>query len=246
MASPSSRGFKSSASSRLLRVAQRLLQLSGRNYKISADLPAQYLVGEIASRGMQLLRGYLRFHTFAFIGSAVKVRGIDRLIIKRGVSIGSGTIIDARSINGVVLGEGSRLGRRGIVTSTSHLSLMGAGISMGPRSGIGDYFHLGASGGITIGENVIVGPFFTVHSQEHVFSDPSRPIRDQGTQESAVTIGDDCWIGSRVTILAGAKIGPRTVIASGAVVRGEHTGQEVLAGIPARSIRDLRGVHDDE
>ncbi|WP_082921180.1 acyltransferase [Rhodococcus sp. HS-D2] len=244
MASSSNRDFKSSPSSRLLRVAQSLLRLSGRDYEISADLPARYLVGEMASRGTQLLRGCVRFRTFSFIGSSVKIRGIDRLLIKRGVSIGSGTIIDARSKNGVVLGEGSRLGRRGIITTTSHLSLMGAGVTMGARSGIGDYFHLGASGGITIGENVIVGPFFTVHSQEHVFSDPSRPIRDQGTHESAVTIGADCWIGSRVTILAGAKIGPRTVIASGAVVRGEHPGHEILAGIPARSIRDLRGVHD--
>ena len=113
------------------------------------------------------------------------------------------------------------------------------GLKLGEDSGIGDFFHIGGSGGVTIGRNVIVGPNFLVHSQEHEFSNPTRAIRDQGTRQEAVEIADDCWIGSRVTLLAGTRLGPRTVVASGSVVKGQHNGNELLAGSPAKRIRSI-------
>lgn len=174
-----------------------------------------------------------------FLGSRIRLRGRRSLRLERGVAIGDECVIDARGAVGVALGRGSRLGRRGIVTTTSHLSVYGVGLVMGENSGVGDQFHIGASGGVTIGDNVIVGPYLLVHSQEHRFADRDRPVREQGTVERAVSIGDDCWIGSRVTLLAGAKLGPRTVVASGAVVRGEFPGSQVLAGVPARSVREI-------
>ncbi|MDV7243720.1 MULTISPECIES: acyltransferase [Rhodococcus] len=224
---------------KMMKSAQRLLEASGRRYPISDQLPAEYLFSEILLRATQAVRGGLRFRRISFVGRRVQVRGKRQLSVGRGVSIGDDTTIDARSIMGVTLRAGSRLGRRGIITSTSHLSLMGKGVEIGQRSGIGDFFHLGASGGVRIGDDVIIGPYFVVHSQEHRYESPDRPIREQGTIQLPVEIGDNCWIGSRVTLLAGTKIGPRTVVASGAVVRGEHAGNEILAGIPARSVRAI-------
>jgi acetyltransferase-like isoleucine patch superfamily enzyme len=221
------------------RLAQRLLQHSGRNYAISATIPAGYLLGEIAGRALQALRGVVKFRSVVFVGPRVRVRGKNRLTLARGVYIGDDTIVDARGTRGVSLAPGSRLGRHGIITTTSHLSLMGVGVSIGKRSGIGDFFHIGASGGLHVGEDVIVGPYFLVHSQEHNYLDPEKPIRDQGTTQSEVIIGDNCWIGSRVTLLAGTQLGPRTVVASGAVVRGAHPGNEILAGIPAKPIKQI-------
>ena len=221
------------------RVAGTLLSVAGRNFRISDALPQRDVLRELLRRVAQLLRGLMRFRSFAFIGSSCQVYGKDRLRLSRACQVGDGCILDARGSRGVRLADRSKLGRRGIISTTSHLSRYGVGLDLGPGSGISDYFHIGASGGVTIGRNVIAGPFLTIHSQEHLFEDPSLPIKEQGTRESEVIIGDDCWLGSRVTLLAGAKLGNRTVVASGAVVRGEHPPGVVLAGVPARVVRQI-------
>jgi acetyltransferase-like isoleucine patch superfamily enzyme len=223
----------------VLALVQRLLKATGRDYSVSRDIPPSYLLGEVLMRGSQVARGAIRFHRFVFVGSNVKLRGKGQMKLARGVSIGEGSHIDSRGRKGLTMAPGSRLGRNGILTMTSHLSLLGFGVRIGKNSGIGDCFHIGASGGVSIGDDVISGPYLLVHSQEHVYVDPSKPIRLQGTRQASVVIGDNCWIGSRVTFLAGAEIGPRTVVASGAVVRGKHTGNEILAGIPARSVKKI-------
>ncbi|WP_422385605.1 DapH/DapD/GlmU-related protein [Nocardioides houyundeii] len=153
--------------------------------------------------------------------------------------VGDRTVIDARGTIGVRIGEGTRLGRYGVITTTSHLSRYGVGVVIGKRSGVGDGFHLGASGGVEIGDDVIIGPGFSAHSQEHNYGDHSLPIREQGTNEAPIIVGNDCWIGSKVTLLAGCSLGERTIVASGAVVKGTFPGGVILGGVPARIIRKL-------
>ena len=223
----------------LHRIARQLLRGTGRDYAIAPELQPADLLGEIFTRGTQGVRGLLRFRQLVFIGRQVKMRSRRRITLGRGASIGESSTIDARGARGINLGPGSRLGRFGIITTTSHLSLFGQGVTIGRNSGVGDFFHLGASGGITIGDDVIIGPYFLVHSQGHNYEDATIPIRKQGTSQAEVVIADDCWIGSRVTLLAGTELGPRTVVASGAVVRGKHLGNEILAGVPARQIKQI-------
>jgi acetyltransferase-like isoleucine patch superfamily enzyme len=220
-------------------VAQRMLAATGRGYQIDPTIPAGYLIGEMVLRGRQLVRGYLRRIPGAFVGRNVRIRGHKGLSIATGVSIGDNSFIDARGTTGLIIGSGSRLGRFGVITTTSHLSRLGVGVRIGKNSGVGDFYQLGASGGLTIGDDVIIGPGFYVHSQEHEYSDATRPIREQGTRQAAVTVGDNCWIGSRVTLLAGTTLGPRTIVAAGSVVRGEHPGGVILAGTPARVVKEI-------
>ena len=66
-------------------------------------------------------------------------------------SIGAGSIVDASGSRGVKLGRGAKIGRRSIVTTTSQLGKRGVGFTIGAFSGIGDYAHIGCSGGVTIG-----------------------------------------------------------------------------------------------
>jgi acetyltransferase-like isoleucine patch superfamily enzyme len=223
----------------MVRLSQALLRYTGRNYEIDANIPAASLLGEITTRAQQLLRGYLRRAPGVFLGRKVRVRGRSGLHLARGVSIGDNAFIDARGTVGLVMGGGSRLGRFGVITTTSHLSRLGTGVKIGKNSGIGDFYQLGASGGVTIGDNVIAGPGLYVHSQEHLYADPTRPIRDQGTRQAEVVIDDDCWIGSRVTLLAGTRLGKRTIVAAGSVVRGHHPDGVILAGAPAKAVKSI-------
>ena len=54
-----------------------------------------------------------------------------------------------------------------------------------------------------------------------------------------VTIGDDVWIGANCTILPGVTIGDNVVIAARAVVTKDVPSDRLVAGVPARVIREL-------
>lgn len=94
----------------------------------------------------------------------------------------------------------------------------GMGLTMGEHSSIGPYGYVGCSGKITIGKNVMFGPKCSLFAENHVFSDITSSIKSQGVQQNGITIEDDCWIGSNVTILDGVTIGKGSVIGAGTLV----------------------------
>jgi acetyltransferase-like isoleucine patch superfamily enzyme len=223
------------------RLAQGGLKRAGKDYEIDPAIPSGLLVSELVSRALQLLRGLLVLRAWSFVGRGCRIRCGGPLSVGRAAALGRGVRLDTCGEWGVTLGPRAKLGDHCHVTTTSHLSRYGKGLRIGRDSGIGEYAHLGCSGGVEIGDDVIVGPYFTVHSQEHVFQDPARPIREQGTVDSPVVVEDDVWIGARVTLLAGTRIGTGSVVAAGSVVNGEFPPRSLLAGIPARRIKGIRG-----
>ena len=54
-----------------------------------------------------------------------------------------------------------------------------------------------------------------------------------------MTVGENVWIWTRVSIMPGVRIGDHAVIGAGAVVLEDVPTNKVYAGIPARPIRDL-------
>jgi acetyltransferase-like isoleucine patch superfamily enzyme len=100
--------------------------------------------------------------------------------------------------------------------------------------------YFSAEGGLTIGNDVAIGHSSSILTTEHDFSDAARPIKEQPLIYRPVTIGDDVWIGSNVTILAGVSIGPRSVIAAGAVVKQSFSeGRVIIGGVPARVLKTI-------
>jgi acetyltransferase-like isoleucine patch superfamily enzyme len=222
------------------RALSSLLSKVGKDYEPDPALPLGLVAGTMRLRLVWLMRGYARLRRVVFVGPGVKLRGKRGLVVGRGATIERGASIDGYARNGVHIGERTRLGAHTIVSSTSHLSRYGEGFSIGRDSGIGEFGYVGAAGGVWIGDNVIMGQFVSFHSQEHEFEASDRPIRQQGLREEPITIGDDCWIGARVTFLAGAHVPEGCVVAAGSVVRGVFEPYSVIAGVPARVVRDRR------
>lgn len=108
--------------------------------------------------------------------------------------------------------------------------------SLGNNSGIGQNAYIGIT--VTIGDDVMMGSDCLILTRNHNFEDVSIPIRLQGYgEEKPVNIGNDVWIGSRVTILGGVNIGNHCIIGAGSVVVHDVKDYEIVAGNPARVIR---------
>lgn len=111
----------------------------------------------------------------------------------------------------------------------------GRGVTLGDRSGIGINASIGEQ--THIGSDVMMGPDCVIYTRNHRFDRLDIPMREQGYGPvEPVEIGDDCWIGGRVTILPGVHVGNGTVIAAGAVVTKDVPPYAVVGGVPAKII----------
>ena len=112
----------------------------------------------------------------------------------------------------------------------------GRGVTLGDNSGIGLNASVGEQ--TRIGNDVMMGPDCLIYTVMHRFDRTDIPMREQGyTPVRPVVIGDDCWIGSRVTIMPGVTLGHGCVVGAGPVVTRDVPPYAVVAGVPARVVR---------
>jgi maltose O-acetyltransferase len=91
---------------------------------------------------------------------------------------------------------------------------------------------------VTLGDNVAVGSDVLFLTDSHEIGSASR--RNDGPDVLLpITIGEGAWIGARVTVMPGIKIGSGAVVAAGAMVTGDCQPNGLYAGIPAKEIRIL-------
>ena len=90
---------------------------------------------------------------------------------------------------------------------------------------------------VTIDDDVLVGPAVQIPSGPHLHGTDRLdiPIREQPGTPIRITIGRDSWLGAGSIILA--DIAEQTVVAAGSVVTKPHPPKTILAGIPAKVIK---------
>ena len=225
----------------LIRIGQ---SVKGPVFTIDPDLPLGAILAFVMRRLLSTARGLMLrprlargSGTIFFVGKAVRIRTKGRVHIGKGATIDDHVLIEGLSRRGVHIGAGTSIGAHSLIMSTSVMRNLGEGCRIGPNSGIGQFSFIGCGGGVTIGHDVIMGQYISFHTENHIFSDLERPIIDQGVTRAPIEIGDDCWVGAKVTFLAGSKVGHGCVIAAGAVVRGEFPPHSIIGGVPARVIR---------
>lgn len=107
---------------------------------------------------------------------------------------------------------------------------------LGDFSGIGIRAQI--SGKVTIGKNVMMGPDVCIYARNHAFDRLDIPMNRQGfAPERPVAIGDDVWIGARVIVLPGVKVGTGAILGAGAVVTKDVPAYAVVGGNPARILK---------
>jgi acetyltransferase-like isoleucine patch superfamily enzyme len=201
------------------------------------------LVGWIPlSPGLALRRSLYSF-ILGKLGKSVYIEHGAELLNTSGIELGNGV----RILRGVRLdcqGQNSRicLGNHvqfsygvGVKVSRDNCT-----IEIGDRTSIGPYVVLHGPGNISIGKDCLIAAHTGIYASNHQFDDPTRKIREQGLSRKGITIGDDCWLGHKVSVLDGVTIGEGCVIGAGAVVNKDIPPYSIAVGVPAKVIGQRR------
>jgi len=113
--------------------------------------------------------------------------------------------------------------------------------SYGIRFGRNYHINTGCTfdgrGGLTLGDNVLIGPNVVIVSSQHQWTASNElPIIQQGHRSAPITIGDDVWIGANSVVTPGVTLATGTVVGAGSVVTASTDPYTIVAGAPARRI----------
>ncbi|GAB2975450.1 hypothetical protein GCM10027049_07550 [Mucilaginibacter puniceus] len=216
---------------------------SDPNYKWESAYTTRDMLCVGLNRSVQVLRGLLlkpflkQSVGLVFVGRNVIVRHGYQLSAGKNLILEDNVSINALSFNGIILGDHVSIARDSILFCTGVIAQKGTGIIIGNRTGISARAYLAGQGGITIGDDVIMGPNVQIFSENHAFADTNKNIKDQGVIKQAVKVGNNCWIGGGTTILAGVTLGDGCVVAAGSVVNKSFPENTVMGGVPAKAIK---------
>ena len=214
------------------------------SYKWDSAYSARDLFSVTWLRTFQLIRGFFvklflkRSAGFVFVGTNVKVRHAYQITAGKNLILDDNVSVNALSTDGIKFGDNVSIARDSILFCTGIISQKGSGITIGDRTGIGARAFLAGQGGITIGNDVITGPNLQIFSENHNFNDLTQIIKAQGVTKQATVIGNNCWLGGGVTVLAGVTIGDGCVVAAGSVVNKSVPPNSIVAGVPAKIIKN--------
>ncbi len=150
----------------------------------------------------------------------------ENLVIRRGAKIlitKGGKVSIGKNF---VLGEGADLfvGKDGKVRIED-------GVFIGKNSTVV------ANGNLKIGASTQIAHLVTIIDSDHQFSDPKRPLVDQGGNIGKISLGKSVWIGANSVVLKNIEIGDHAVVGAASVVTKSVPDNSVVAGNPAKKIK---------
>jgi acetyltransferase-like isoleucine patch superfamily enzyme len=221
---------------------EQLIQLRNPHFRFDPDLQMQTFCAFVWSQVWALLRGfkwllYLKKPKAAIMGKRVRIFNPSGISFGRFLKLGSDVYISALGKSGIKIGNNVGIGDFSRLVVSTSFNQLGSHIRIGDRVGIGEFAYLGGAGGLEIGDDCIIGQYFSCHPENHMHDQLDIPIRLQGVSRKGIHIGNNCWIGSKVTILDGVEIGDGCIIAAGAVVTRSFPSNSVIGGVPAKLLK---------
>lgn len=90
-------------------------------------------------------------------------------------------------------------------------------------------------GGITLEDNVLIGPKVSLITTNH----PTEPGQRRNTISRPIILRQGAWLGANATVMPGVTIGENAIVGAGAVVTKDVPANSIVAGVPARVVKSL-------
>ncbi|WP_149361177.1 acyltransferase [Lolliginicoccus suaedae] len=130
-------------------------------------------------------------------------------------------------------GPGAQIGPSSIIYNADQVSL-------GANAVIGDFVHIWGGGGVSIGEDTMIGATTVITSQSHDARATRKGLLYRETHSKApVVIGRNVFLGSNVTVLPGIRVGDNAIIGAGAVLTKDVPDNAIVMGVPARIVGSI-------
>ncbi|MEO8901450.1 MAG: acyltransferase [Polyangiaceae bacterium] len=146
----------------------------------------------------------------------------------------------SRTRTAMLRAAGMRIGPSSLVQGP--LRITGSGnpcedFSIGAFTLISGALHADVGASVRIGDRVRIGHDVSLLTVDHEVG--SEEMRSGRRKYGKIEIGDGAWLASRVVVLPGVRIGAGAVVAAGAVVTRDVPDNTLVAGVPARFVRNL-------
>ncbi|TVQ67109.1 MAG: acyltransferase [Balneolaceae bacterium] len=225
------------------KIAETIIRLRNPQFRFDENLNSGALISFLWAQSRSLFRGWkllLRFRNprMTMLGKHVSFFNFAKIRFGRFMKLGDRVFLSALGSEGISIGDNVGIGAYSRVIVSTSLNQIGTHIRIGNNVGIGEYAYLGGAGGLEIGDDCIIGQYFSCHPENHNYESAELPIRMQGVNRKGIHIGSNCWIGSKVTILDGVHVGDGSVIAAGAVVTKSFPANSIIGGVPAKQIKN--------
>jgi acetyltransferase-like isoleucine patch superfamily enzyme len=136
-------------------------------------------------------------------------------------------------------GSSVRIGHRIIIANYVELLAKGK-LNIGENFSVSEYSRIVAHDHIEIGNFVTIARFVSILDHDHHIEMRNGKMELQSYDLAPIRIGNNVWIGDKVSILKGAKIGSNIIIAANSVVKGKLEDNGIYAGAPAKRIKDIK------
>ena len=129
------------------------------------------------------------------------------------------------------------LGNNSVIESYTCINNAVGDVIIGHHTRIG--LHETIIGPVTIGNNCCTGQGTIITALIHNFEDTNKRINEQGVSVKPIVIEDDVMIGANASIMPGVRIGTHSIVAAGAVVTKDVPPHSLVAGVPAKLIKQI-------
>ncbi|TAH05309.1 MAG: acyltransferase [Sphingobacteriales bacterium] len=221
---------------------EKIIRLRNPLFRFDENLNTTALLQFVWMQAWAMLRAcklllLLRKPKGMLLGRGVRFFNLPKIKWGQFLKLGDGVYLSGLGVKGIELGNNVGIGAYSRIIVSTSLNDIGSHIRIGNNVGLGEFAYLGGAGGLDIGDDCIIGQYLSCHPENHIYDTTEELIRQQGVTRRGIKIGNNCWIGSKVTLLDGVTIGEGCIIAAGAVVTKAMPAFAVIGGVPAKVLK---------